>query len=133
MNAEHAVFARRAQRDRLAAKRLAETNAAVLELDVPFLVGLAHRVGSSVFDGRQSLRERTRAWPVPHARRRQIECLMRALVIVHMPPAVEGPLALGQIPEVTPAQHLGLERAMEALVLALRLRMIRPPMLHPHA
>src|SRR6202162_6063323 len=133
MNAEDTVFGRGAQRDQLAAERFSEANATALEMDVAFLVGLADKIVRPVFDGRQSLRKGAKAWPVTLAGRCQIDRLMGPLIIVDVPPPVEGALTLGQVREVTSVQDLGLERAMEAFVLALRLGVIGPPMRHPHA
>src|SRR2546430_7999163 len=56
---------------------------------------------------------------------------MRALAIIDRPPAVEGLLALDEIGEAFAIEDLGLERAVEALVLALGLRMIGPAMTDP--
>jgi hypothetical protein len=50
-----------------------------------------------------------------------------------MPPPLEGALAFVEIREMASVQHLSLEGAMEALVLALGHRMIGPPMSDPHA
>src|SRR5437762_8411307 len=65
----------------------------------------------------------------------KIERFMRALVVIDRPPAIEGTLAMGEIGEALAAEHLGLERAVKALVLSLGLRVIRPAMgdLYPQA
>ena len=54
------------------------------------------------------------------------ERVVRALGIVDMAPAVEGLLGLGEIGEGWSLQRLGLERAVEALLLAERLRVVGP-------
>jgi hypothetical protein len=50
-----------------------------------------------------------------------------------MPPVVEGLLTSREITEALAAEHLGFQRAMKALVLALGLRVERPTVGHPHA
>src|ERR1700674_1736738 len=132
MNVEHPVLRGRAQRDRLAAEWPAEANAPGFEADITFLVGLAQEIVGPVLDRRQGLRKRATALLVALARRCHPDRLMRPLVIVDVPPAVERALARGQIREGAIAQDFALERAMEALILALRLRMIGPAMRHPH-
>ena len=51
---------------------------------------------------------------------------MRPLEIVDLAPGVEGALRLGEIAEALQREDLGLERAVEALVLAAALRVIGP-------
>src|SRR5256885_1756962 len=58
---------------------------------------------------------------------------MRPLAVVDMTPGLEGAVALFEIPPDPLADHLGLERAMEALILSLGLRMMRPAMADPDA
>ena len=58
---------------------------------------------------------------------------MRSLVVVARAPVVEGTLAFGEIAEAAPADHLGLEGAVEALLLALGLRMTRAAVQHSDA
>ena len=54
------------------------------------------------------------------------ERVVRALCVVDMAPAVEGVLGLGEIGEGWSLHCLGLERSVEALLLAERLRMAGP-------
>ena len=51
---------------------------------------------------------------------------MRPLGVVDDAPALEGALGSGEIGKGRTGQHLGLEGAVEAFVLALGLRMIGP-------
>ena len=81
---ENTVFAGRARRDRLAAERFAEADAAVLEPDVAVAIGSADEIAGTVLDRRQSLRERSWALPVALAGLCQVERLMRALVVVYV-------------------------------------------------
>ena len=58
---------------------------------------------------------------------------MRPLRVVDVAPAVEGALGSGEIGKGWAGQHLGLEAAVEAFVLAHGLRMIGPRMADPDA
>lgn len=53
---------------------------------------------------------------------------MRAVVIVDLAPAIKCPLRLGLAGEGREVEHLGLEAAVEALVLAAPLRVTGPCM-----
>ena len=64
--------------------------------------------------------------PVAVERHGATKSVVGTLRVVDMAPLVECVLGLGEIGKGRSLQRLGLERAMEALVLALRLRMIRP-------
>ena len=58
-------------------------------------------------------------------RRGHADGFMRPLVVVDHSPAVEFVLDLLKVKEVTPVQHICLERAMETFVLAIGLWMSR--------
>ena len=51
---------------------------------------------------------------------------MRPLGVVHLRPSVEPALADRQVGEVLALEDLDRQRAVEAFVLALRLRVVRP-------
>src|SRR6266566_5635241 len=104
-----------------------------LEADVAVLIGFTHAIIGAVFDGRQTLGKGAATRSVAIARGRQAESLVRPYVIVLVAPLIEDALALGEIPELAVGEHLGRDRAVEALVLALRLGMIRATMRHAHA
>src|SRR5579863_6528439 len=123
-----AVRAGRSKGDQLAAQGLADAPTFVLEANEPDAVDLANLVAWRVLDRRQRRGKRSRTWPVALSRGRHAERLMWPLVIVERTPAVEGALAVGKIAEATPIEHFGLEGAMEALLLALGLRMTRSAM-----
>src|SRR5271156_2107272 len=57
-----------------------------------------------------------------------VKCLMRPVEIVDGSPSIECLLHLGQVVEALQREDLGLQCAMEALVLAATLWMIRPAM-----
>ena len=59
--------------------------------------------------------------------------LVRAAGVVDLAPGVKGALGLSQIGQPVGGQHLGLEGAVEALVLALGLRMIGSSVDHADA
>ncbi len=103
-----------------------------LKLMSPSCIHLAHDVASSVFDRRQALRERPLARPITLARSCHADRLMRPVMVVEVPPGVEGALALVEIGQ-TVERDLGLHRAMQPFVLALRLRMIGAAMRHPNS
>src|SRR5215216_5497402 len=132
MEAEDAILVGWPQRERLAAACFADAETAALEADYPVGVDLAHDVIGTVLDLWQMVGEGARADAITTAGDVDIERLMRPLVVVDMPPDVKGALTFGQIAKVAYAENLSVERAMKALVLALGLRMIGPPMCHPH-
>src|SRR5882724_4321702 len=132
VHAEDAVLDGRTHGDGLAAEGLADAPRAVLEADEAVLVDLADAVAGPVLDGRQGFGEGAWARVVAVGRHRQGERIVRPVVVVEMAPGVEGTLAVDEIAEAVGLQQLGLEGAMEALVLALGLRMVRPPMTDPH-
>src|ERR1051325_1039410 len=86
-----------------------------------------------VFDLRQPFRHGARAWPITAGRRLLTERLVRTIEIVAVAPAIEGALHGGEIAEAFQREHLGFERAVEALVLAAALRVPRPAVDDAHA
>src|SRR5262245_6510734 len=131
MNAEDAILGGWTQRDRLAAKRAAKAQPATFEADVAFLVGLSD-MPFSVLNRRQALRVRPIARSIAFARGCHTDRLMRPTMVVDVPPLVEGALALVEVRQAI-ERDLGLHRSMQALVLALRLRMQNAPVGHPNA
>jgi hypothetical protein len=127
---EDAVFAvvdRRSDGKTLSTECLWNLPRSTLEADV----GFGGRYGSYnlatvVFRLRQALRHGALAWPVAAGRHLLVERLMRPLEVVDFAPGIEGTLGLGKIAETAQRKHLGVERTMEAFVLAATLRMVRP-------
>ncbi len=113
VDGEDSVLAGRAQGDQFAAQALADAPVAVPETDEAVAADFADLIVGGVFDRRQNLGERPRAWSVALRRRRHAERFMRPLVVVERAPVVEGALAVGEIAKAAPADHLGLEGAME--------------------
>ena len=66
----------------------------------------------------------SRAGVVALLRHLHAYCLVRSLLVVDDAPPVKGVLTGGQIDKHTSLQNLCFERAMEAFVLALGLRVI---------
>src|SRR3984893_13728079 len=133
VHVKDAVLAGRPKRDWLAAQGLADAPRAVLEADEALDVDLADLVARRVLDRRQIVGEGSWARPVALSRRCHAERLMRPLVVIALTPFIKGALTIRVIAEALSVHHLGGERAMEAFLLALRLRMIRPAVQHADA
>src|SRR5215212_7916118 len=86
----------------------------------------AHNLMLVVFHLRQAVRHRVSARPETADRHVLIKSLVWAFEIVDRTPGVEGLLYLCEIAELPEGKHLGLQRAMEALVLTAALWMVRP-------
>jgi hypothetical protein len=84
---------------------------------------LAHHGALAVVERLRALGEGARARPVAPGRDVEPERLVRALVVVDLAPSLERALAVGEIAEAAPAGTLGQECPVEALLLALGLRM----------
>jgi len=107
------------------AERLAAIAEPALGLD------LAHLELIRILDRRQRFRKRNRTRAITGHRSSQAERIMRAHQVVAIAKGIELALAVCEAGEVEVAQDFELERAMEALVLALGLRMIRTAMSDP--
>src|SRR3972149_10652949 len=127
------AVAYRSQSDGLADEGAADQDLATAEMDQALLLHLAHLIAGRVLDRRQRGGEWPRARPGARSRR----CLRERLVwpeqIVHGAPGIEGALDIRQALPAPGPQHFQLERAMGAFLLALRLRMIGPPVRDGHA
>src|SRR5262245_15933065 len=122
-----AIGGERSDGDTLAPEGLQHLPVPCFEADVVFgCRDRANNLTLVIFDLRKTLRHRTRARPVATGRHVLIERLMWPIVIVDRPPGIEGALHLAEIAEAFECKDLGLERAVETLVLAAALRMIRP-------
>ena len=132
-HAEDTILDGRAKRHQLATECLAESPGPVPEADEAITVDLADLIARCVLDRGQDVGKAARARPVTLGRRGHVECFVWSFVVVARAPSIEGSLALGEIAEASPIDHLGLERAMEAFFLALGLRMARPTVQHADA
>src|SRR5882757_2015579 len=133
-NSVFAVVRCRPDGETLAAEGLRDLPGVALETNV----GLGRRYGANglvavVFGLWQTLGHRSLARPVAAGRHLLVERFMRPLEIVDFAPGIEGALGLGEIAKAAQREHLGVERAMEALVLAAALRVIRTAMNDPDA
>ena len=78
-----------------------------------------------VLDRWKALRECTRADVIAADRNLQTQRIVRPLSVVNLTPQIECTLSFHKVGEAAISQHFGRQRAMETLVLSLRLRMIR--------
>src|SRR5579862_371939 len=93
---------------------------------------LAHLETGRILDRRQGLGKRNRTWAITGNGGSEAERIVRPQQVVALAKGVELVLAMFEAGEVEVAQDLELERAMEALVLALGLRMIRTAVGNPN-
>lgn len=125
---EDAILWGCSERDNLAAERFGDFDSTAQETDVAALLDPAHDVAGRVFEGRDSLDIVARARLIAASRDSEPQRFVRPLRVVDVAPAVESALGSSQIGEGRARQHLCLEAAMEALVLAHGLWMIRSRM-----
>src|SRR5215469_12874166 len=123
----------RTQRDGQTAQGLADTKGVAVIANPALGLYFAHFEAGWVIDGRQRLGKRDCAGAVTTARGGQVQRVVRTAQIVAIAEAIEFALAMLERGEVEVAQDLELKCAMEAFVLALGLRMIRPAMTDPDA
>src|ERR1700728_1431160 len=119
------------QGDRQAAQRLGDAEQAAAIAEPALGLNLTHLEVSGILDGRQGLRPRNRTRAITRDRGSKAERVVRAHQVVAIAKGIELALAVFEAGEVEVPQDLELERAMEALVLALGLRMIRTAMGDP--
>src|SRR5690242_2705877 len=86
-----------------------------------------------VFGLRQPIRHGAEARTITAGRHLLAERFVGTVEIVDAAPAIESALGGGEIAEALEGEHLGFERAVEALVLAPALRMIGPAVDHTDA
>src|SRR5262245_3830154 len=129
----YSVPHRRTHSHTFAPERLADLPFLSLEREPSRALHFSDDVGRAELQLRQLLRKRTPAHFVATPGHRQVQSLMRSLVVVDPTPLIESGLALRQIAKHPPLQYLGHQRPMKPLLLPLRLRMIRPAVqnLHP--
>lgn len=95
-------------------------------VDLALLLHASDYLTRPVFDRWKLLGEGAYGRLVARDRRLHIDGLVRSLKVVALPPGVEVALGVEQIIETLTGQKFELQGAMEALVLAECLRMIRP-------
>src|SRR5579884_2670962 len=111
----------------------AELQGMIAEAQPAGVADAAQDRAGAVIESLELLGEAARARRIARHRRCEIERLMRPLGVVDLPPLIEAPLTRDKIGKVTPPDRLGCERAVKALVLALRLRMIGTTVAHRDA
>lgn len=99
---------------------------------LPFGLDLTDDILRGILDGWKPLRERPRTGLIATRWGGQAQGFVGALEIVEIAKAIKVFLAVAQVAKLPPVQQLDPERAMEALILALGLRMIGTRMTHPH-
>src|SRR3954466_3009084 len=121
------------ERDLFADQRLGCLHAASAEAEPGGTVDPAHNVVGPVLERLDPGAERARAGAVAIGWHRKVQGIVRAMMVVAVPPGIEGTLGHREIGEGAAVEQLGLERAVEALVLAMALRMIRRAVQRRHA
>ena len=114
-------------------KALGSLEGAAEEADVTACWTRRTRIARGVFEGCDGLDIVAQARLIAACRDGELERLVRSLRVVDVAPAIEGTLGGGEIGKERTGQHLGLETAVEAFVLAHGLRMIGPRMTDPDA
>ena len=94
------------------------------ELQDPVPVDRAHFVFTAVLGQAQLLRERYLAGPIARDRCSSMQCLVRALMVVDRTPAIQRRLYPLQALKAPSLEHLDLQCSMEALVIAIGLRVV---------
>src|SRR5262249_46082924 len=117
----------------MASEGLAEPDLMSVKADEAAMLDLADDLTVVIFRRLQRLGKGSRAHAISVGRYSEINRLVRPEGVVDGPPAVEPALAVAQIAKAAAGQDLSLEGAMEALILALGLGMIGPPMGHADA
>src|SRR5687768_7566722 len=114
------------QADRLATEGMAHEEALAFELDAAVVLHAPYLEVHLVLDRRQDARVRPWAGSIARSWDLEAQGFVRPLQVVTRAPAVEGCLRLELVvPDRPLAQHLQLERAVKALLLALGLEMVR--------
>jgi hypothetical protein len=109
-----------------AAEGLRDFPQAAFEADIGFGGGDgADQCVGLVFDFRQAFRPRPRAWAIAVDWDILVESFVRAFEIVEGAPLIEGALDGRQVFEAREGEDFGFERAVEALIFASALRVIR--------
>src|SRR5438874_4598834 len=121
------------QGHRISPKRFAEPKGPVVEGNLAVVSNRAHGGLGTIVDVGQDFRKRAGADLITTGRHRHPQSLVGALVIIDLAPQGKAGLHRGVIPVTAALQHFQLQGAMEALFLALSLRMIRATMTDANA
>ncbi len=107
----------------LSGEGLGQTEAAAFELDVAVRADAADLVRGIVVRLGKGLGDTDRAWPVSAGGDIEVAGLMRTGLVIDASPSLQAGLEVGYGGETVGSQHLDVDRALEALVLALDLGM----------
>src|SRR5260370_7160040 len=141
MDVIDSILSSRSQGHRITAERSAHLKLAVAKRDFAVRLHLANLIDSSILQRRQLLRERSVAHLITTRRHGQPQSFMRPLMIVTMTPLIKTALQAGKVAKASACQQLNVQSPMKALILALDLWTIRPPLTsadpqtpppHPH-
>src|ERR1700730_5658329 len=114
-----------AQGDGIAAQGFGDAEGFAAIAEPALGLDLTHLKLRRILDRRQSFGKRKRTWAITGNGSIEAERVVRTHQVVAVAEAIELALAVLEAGEVEVAQDFELKRAMEALVLALGLRMIR--------
>src|SRR3984893_14365688 len=114
-----------AQGDGIAAQGFGDAKGFAAIAEPALGLDLTHLQPGRILDRRQSFGKRNRTWAITGNGRVEAERVVRTHQVVTVAEAIELALAMLEAGEGEVAQDFELKRAMEALVLALGLRMIR--------
>src|SRR5678815_2466428 len=128
VNIVNSVGDRRSQSYPVTCKGSADMIPVSAKRDLPIHFYSSGLVSNSVLDRRQLLRKRSRARLITTRRHLHIQSFMRPNMIVAVAPVVKSTLHALKVGEHSLGQHFSFQTAMKALVLSLRLRMIRAAM-----
>src|SRR5438067_1436338 len=117
----------------IAAATAADAHLAIVKADVAVLVDLANLGCRLIFDRRQQGRHLPGAGLVTSGRYGHSQRLVGPIEVVAISPGVELPLSLDQVTEGGPLEQLLVESAMESLIFALGLRVVRSRVTNPDA
>ena len=127
------IVSRWSQRYQVAAESLANPEDSVAKPDPTVPLNLAHHVAPSIFQRRQGLGKMPSADLVTTGGHRHGQRLVRPQMVIDRAPLVQALLQGSQIGKGRPIEDLGFQRAMETLLFALGLRMVRPAVTNPNA
>ena len=97
-----------------------------LKMDFAFLLDLADGDTRVILNRRQDLGIGAQAGLIPRRRDRQLQRLMRAVVIIHLPPSIKGLLQMRRVAPLRLLQHFPIQAPMEAFIFPHGLGMVRP-------
>ena len=129
---KHSILQGGPQRHGVSPKGFAYPKVPILKRDLSLILNFTHNIAGAIFNRRQNLRKAPQADLIAAGGDRHAQRLVRSLVVVDLTPLIKLRLHLAEITKHWPGQHLRFQGAVKPFFLALRLRMLRPPMSYPH-